>query len=278
MEGRNYIPPHLLNQQMHRQLQINTLLKENQNLETTHLSLLQQLSAAKAQLRRLTIVAGEVESGEEGRFGEVYEKFVKMENEVKLVDGLKVELDEMLCGLKELKCDKKEILDKLVEVCIDNVSVSDDSKQVRLVKEEVEALKKEIENGRAVIKQEKRVQASNNAQFEEMKKHKTLMAREIKKLQVEVIDARKRARAAAALEAALNPLQVEVTDARKRARAAAALDAASSPLQVKVIDPRKRARAAAALEAALNSVEVIDARKRARAAAALEAALSPVDI
>ncbi|KAM0051169.1 hypothetical protein Hdeb2414_s0007g00233411 [Helianthus debilis subsp. tardiflorus] len=220
MDGRNYnyIPPNALN--LHQNLnppphfitrdrtttavrhrELEPLLFENHRLTEQHFLLSQQLSAARQELRHLSAAAVKVKAERDAETREVYDKAVKMEAEVKLVGESTAKLVETLCELRKLRSEKEELDEKLKKVRDDVDNVSDEWKQVPVVKSEIEAMQKEIQRGREVIEHEKRVHASNIKQSEAMENYKILMADEIKKLQVEVIDAGKRARAAAAAEA-----------------------------------------------------------------------------
>ncbi|KAK1428635.1 hypothetical protein QVD17_17474 [Tagetes erecta] len=229
MNGRNYIPPSALNLMQnlpprinqsppphfiiiednmtaihHRQMKF--LLTENQRLNELHVSASHELSVAQQDLRHVSAVAGKVKAEREEQLREMYDKAVKMEDEVKLIDESKTELDKMNQLLKKLRSEKKELDVKLKNVLCDVVKMSKKWKRFSVMKSEIETMKKEIERGREIIEHEKRVNASNIKQSQSMENYKILMAGEIHKLRVEVVDARKRARAAAAAEAASVPV------------------------------------------------------------------------
>ncbi|KAK9057535.1 hypothetical protein SSX86_022371 [Deinandra increscens subsp. villosa] len=224
MDGRNYIPPSALN--LRRNLpppsppphfvivdrttafqlhQLQHLLIENQRLSELRVSLSQELAVAKHDLRHLSATAVEVKAGRDAQVREVLEKVEKMEAEVKLIGESGSELAQTLADLRKLRSVKEELGEKLSKLRGDVAKVSDERRRFPVVKSEIETMRKEIQKGRAAIEYEKRVHACNIKQSQSMENYKILMAGEIKKLQVEVIDARKRARAAAAAEAASVP-------------------------------------------------------------------------
>ncbi|KAI3829971.1 hypothetical protein L1987_04103 [Smallanthus sonchifolius] len=220
MEGRNYIPPSALKPRQnlihpsppphsvigdsrttvhHRDTQF--LLIENQRLAAIHVALSQELSAARQDLRHLSAAAVKVKAERDAQVREVYDRAVKMEAEVKLIDESSAELALTLRDLQKLRSEKKELDEKLSKLRGDTAKVSEEWNRFPVMKSEIERMQKEIQRGREAIEHEKRVHASNIKQTQSMEGYKILMAGEIKKLQVEAIDAGKRARAAAAAEA-----------------------------------------------------------------------------
>lgn len=171
MYGRNYIPPNALNLTQNLQLpspplqfmmigdnttavhnhhtQITQfLLTENQILKQMHVSILNELSVAQQDLRHVSTVAGKVKAEREAEVREVYDKAMKMEDEVKLIDESKTELDKLNQKLKKLRSEKKELNEKLKKVRCDVTKVSKKWKRFSVMKSEIETMKKEIERGR----------------------------------------------------------------------------------------------------------------------------------
>ncbi|XP_076925186.1 uncharacterized protein LOC143587915 [Bidens hawaiensis] len=212
---------------LHRH-QTHLLFTENQRLTAVNASLSQSLADAKQEVCYLRAVAGKVKAEREAAVREVEDRAEKIAAEVKVVGEWNDELAKTLGEVRRLVAENKELEEKLKKVKDDvaEVEASDEWKQLPVVKQEIEMMKKEIERGRAVIEHERRVYDCSVNQGQVMANYKILMAAEIVKHQVELSDAGKRARAAAALEAA------EVRDPRKRARAAASLEAALIPCNV----------------------------------------------
>ncbi|CAH1418077.1 unnamed protein product [Lactuca virosa] len=216
MEGRNYIAssPLKLRQPLidstpparyvigdhgtaqHPQMQ--SLLIDNQHLLTLHEILTVELSASQNDLRHLSAAAEKIKAERDAEVREVYDRAVIMEAEVRSIDESNAELAKVLGHLQKLRSEKKELDEKLYKLRGDVEKVSLEYHQISLIKAEIESMQKEIQRGREVIEHEKRVHVSNIKQREAMEKCRMFMAREIERLQVEVNDAVKRARAAAA--------------------------------------------------------------------------------
>ncbi|XP_042758266.1 protein FLX-like 3 isoform X1 [Lactuca sativa] len=224
MEGRNYIAPSPLKLRQNlkplidstptvryvigdhsaavQHPQIQSLLIDNQHLLTLHEILTVEFSASKNDLRHLSAAAEKIKAERDAEVREAYDRAVTMEAEVRSIDESNAELAKVLGHLQKLRSEKKELDEKLYKLRGDVEKVSLEYHQIPLIKAEIESMQKEIQRGREVIEHEKRVHVSNIKQREAMEKCRMFMAREIERLQVEVNDAVKRARAAAAVEAA----------------------------------------------------------------------------
>ncbi|KAI3678539.1 hypothetical protein L6452_37835 [Arctium lappa] len=229
MAGRNYISPDALKYRQdsrthHRPLrespprhhivddriavhhrEIQSLLVDNQRLAATHVALKQELSLALQDLRHLSSAAGNVKAERDAEVREVYEKAVKMEAEVRLIDELSAELVQVRGDVQKLSSERKELNEKLDQVHGELAKERSKAQQIPLIKAEIEAMHKELQRGRAAVEYEKKVYASNTEQSQAMEKSMISMSREIEKLQAELANADKRARAAAAAAAAATP-------------------------------------------------------------------------
>lgn len=183
----------------HREIQ--SLLVDNQRLAATHVALKQELSLALQDLRHLSSAAGNVKADRDAEVREVYEKAVKMEAEVRLVDELSAELVQVRGDVQKLSSERKELNEKLDQLHGDLAKERSKGHQIPLIKAEIEAMHKELQRGRAAVEYEKKVYASNVEQSHAMEKSMISMSREIEKLQAELANADKRARAAAAAAA-----------------------------------------------------------------------------
>lgn len=231
MAGRNYIPanalklrdaqlamgqphhpaalidhrphPALIEERQHREIQ--SLLLDNQRLAATHVALKQELAAAQQELRHMSSTAGNVKAERDVQVREVYERSLKMEAEVRLIDGLGAELAQVRGDVQKLSSDNKELSAKLQGIEGDLVKARSELQLLMPIKAEIEAMHQEIQRGRAAIEYEKKVRAINLEQSQSMEQNMVSMAREIEKLQAELANAEKRARAAAAAAAAATP-------------------------------------------------------------------------
>ncbi|XP_024982085.1 protein FLC EXPRESSOR-like isoform X2 [Cynara cardunculus var. scolymus] len=197
----------------HREIQ--SLLVDNQRLAATHVALKQELSLALQDLRHLSSAAGNVKADRDAEVREVYEKAVKMEAEVRLIDELSAELVQVRGDVQKLSSERKELNEKLDQVHGDLAKERSKAHQIPLIKAEIDAMHKELQRGsfnvsnkdanRAAVEYEKKVYASNIEQSQAMEKSMISMSREIEKLQAELANADKRARATAAAAAAATP-------------------------------------------------------------------------
>ncbi|XP_024973865.1 protein FLC EXPRESSOR [Cynara cardunculus var. scolymus] len=226
MEGRNYIPPSLLLPRQglqpltvssaparyvigdryyvqHREMQ--SLLIDNHRLMALHVSLQQELSAARKELRHLSSDVDKVKAERDAQLREVYERLVNLEAQVKSIDESKAELVEVQRDLQKLRSENEELDDKLNKLRRDVAKESLEWHKIPMLKAELEAMQEENQRGREAIEQERKIHAMNTKESQAMENYRMFMAGEIEKLKVEAVDAEKRARAAAAAEAVSIP-------------------------------------------------------------------------
>ncbi|PWA64142.1 hypothetical protein CTI12_AA347900 [Artemisia annua] len=205
MSNRNYIPPESLNPPPHHppsDLQtIQTLLSDNQRLAATHVALKQELTIALQDLRHFSTVASTIKSERDGEIREVYEKAVRMESEVRLVDEMSGELEIVNGDVGKLCLERKELNEKFEEVSRELAGLGAKKEQVSAVRVEIDALRKEVQKGRAAVEYEKKVYASNIEQGKAMEKMMISLSQEMERLKAELAEADKRANAAAAAAA-----------------------------------------------------------------------------
>ncbi|KAK1437028.1 hypothetical protein QVD17_02813 [Tagetes erecta] len=187
------------------QREIQSLLVDNQRLAATHVALKQELSIALQDLRHISAVAGKVKAERGGEVRELFEKAVRMEAEVRLIDELSGDLVQVRGDVEKLKVENMEFSEKLEKMNVDVAKERLKGSQLETIKAEIEAMQKEIQRGRAAVEYEKKVYAVNMEQGETMEKSRISMAREIEKLQADLANANKKAMAAAAAAATNTP-------------------------------------------------------------------------
>ncbi|XP_071716959.1 protein FLC EXPRESSOR-like [Rutidosis leptorrhynchoides] len=229
MAGRNYIPPESLkprpdSSRSRRPLiesppsrhqiiddrtavdrEIQSLLADNQRLATTHVALKQELNVALQDLRYFSTAAGKIKAEKDAEVREVFEKAIKMENEVRLIDELSGELVVVKTDVQKLITERKELNERLDKVHGEFAKDRAKAVQFSVLKSEIEAMQKEIQRGRAAVEFEKKVYACNIEQSQAMEKSKTSMTLEIEKLKAELADKEKKALAVAAAAATNTP-------------------------------------------------------------------------
>ncbi|XP_062086629.1 protein FLC EXPRESSOR isoform X2 [Humulus lupulus] len=186
----------------HREIQ--SLLVDNQRLSATHVALKQELSAAQQDLRVLSAAAASTKAEKDAQVRDVYERSFNMEAEVRKVDAVAGELAQVRADVLTLSTSRKELAAQLQAVEDDLAKARLDSKPVLAVKAEIESVNREIQRGRDAIEQEKKTRVHNSKHRQTMEKLLASMASEIEKLHIELANAERRARAAAAATVA-NP-------------------------------------------------------------------------
>ncbi|KAL8189207.1 hypothetical protein R6Q57_028773 [Mikania cordata] len=99
----------------HREIQ--TLLVDNQRLAATHVALKQELGVALQDLRQISAAAGKIKAERDADVLGLFEKAVKMEAEVRLIDEFKADLIQVRGDIQKLNSENKgfsENLDKLL--------------------------------------------------------------------------------------------------------------------------------------------------------------------
>ncbi|KAL9415719.1 hypothetical protein AB3S75_039000 [Citrus x aurantiifolia] len=183
---------------------IQSLLQDNQRLAATHVALKQELSLAEQELRHLSSVAASVKAERDAEVRELYEKSLKLDAELRVIESMHAELDRVRADVEKLCVIKQEMIKDLNEITRDLAKARDESKDMAAIKAEIETERQEIHKGRAAIECEKKNRASNHEQREIMEKNIISVAQQIERLRAELVNAEKRARAAAAA-AAVNP-------------------------------------------------------------------------
>lgn len=186
----------------HREIQ--ALLLDNQRLAATHVALKQELAAAQQELRHLSAAAVEVKAETDAQVREVYEQSLKMEAEVRSIDALKGELNQVKADIQKLDASRQELVADLKTIDGDLTLAHSELQHLPAIEKEIENMHRELKKGRAAIEYEKKTHAHNLELRQAMEKHMMAMAKEIETLRAELDDAEKRARAAAAAAAA-NP-------------------------------------------------------------------------
>ncbi|KAM5583110.1 hypothetical protein ABKV19_003168 [Rosa sericea] len=186
-----------------QQREIQSLLGDNQRLAATHVALKQDLTAAQSDLRNLKAVAGQIKSERNAEVREVYDRSLKLDDELRDLDAMNADLTLVRNDVEDLSTSRMELATELktIQGEIERAR-SDESKQIEAIRDEIETLKLEIEKGRTAVEIEKKTRASNLEHRQAMENYMAALALEIEKLHGELANAEKRARAAVA---AANP-------------------------------------------------------------------------
>ncbi|KAK7276050.1 hypothetical protein RIF29_17181 [Crotalaria pallida] len=178
--------------------EIQSLLVDNQRLAATHVSLKQDLALTQQDLRRLSAAAADVKADRDAEVRGIYEKSLKMDAEVRAIDAMSSELDQVRADVRELGQQRKELEMQLESIEDEIAKVRGEAQAVPAIKADIEAMRHENQRGRNAIELEKRMHASNLEHRRVMDNNMIIMTHEVEKLRFELANAEKRARAAAA--------------------------------------------------------------------------------
>ncbi|XP_072951485.1 protein FLX-like 1 isoform X1 [Typha angustifolia] len=203
LRGPMLPPPHhtaaIMEERLAAQFQeIQALLVDNQRLAATHVALKQELSAAQHEFRRVSHGFAAAQADKDLEIREAYEKAMKVESELRAVEGMRTELIQVHGDIQKLNAARQELTSQTQALTQELSRGSADLQQVPAIKAEIETMKQEVQRVRAAIEAEKKGYGDNFEQGQVMEKNLISMAREVEKLRAEVANAEKRARAAAA--------------------------------------------------------------------------------
>lgn len=202
LSGPRQLPPHpaMIEERLVAQHDdIQALLIDNQRFAATHVALKQELEVTQHELQRADKYAQTVHAEKGLQMRELYEKSVKMENELHAVNAMKAELMQVHMDIKELTASRQDLTAQIQMMTQDLGRITSDLQQVPAVKAETEGLRHELERVRAAIEHEKKAFAESFEHGKVMESNLVTMAREMEKLRAELANAEKRAPAAPAV-------------------------------------------------------------------------------
>lgn len=202
-ESRRQQQQHMVPRHQTGAVDIQGLLIDNQRLAAAHVALKQDLAVARQELRQLSAVAADVKAERDAEVRDVYERTLKMEAEVRGVEGAGEELGQVRADVKKLAALKQDLTAQLQAIRVDFARATREAQDIPALIQEIQIMHRELHRGRAAIEYEKKQHVTNLEQSQAMEKNMFSVAREIEKLHAELANAEKRARAAAA--AAANP-------------------------------------------------------------------------
>uniref|UniRef100_A0A5K1DLQ4 Uncharacterized protein n=5 Tax=Nymphaea colorata TaxID=210225 RepID=A0A5K1DLQ4_9MAGN len=130
----------------HREIQ--ALLLDNQRLAATHVALKQELSAAQQELRRASHLAAASRVEGEARSQELFEKTIGMEAELRALDNLRAEMQQVRADVQKLRSSRQELDAQADRLTQDLARARADVQQVSALRAEVETMHQELQRGR----------------------------------------------------------------------------------------------------------------------------------
>ncbi|XP_010415271.1 PREDICTED: protein FLX-like 2 [Camelina sativa] len=186
----NMLPPHEVMEQkfvaQHGELQ--RLAIENQRLGATHGSLRQELVAAQHELQMLQGQIGSMKSEREQRMRGLAEKVAKMETELQKSEAVKLELQQAHAEARSLVVAREELMPKLHQLTQELQKASSDVQQIPALMSELESLRQEYQQCRATYDYEKKFYNDHLESLQAMEKNYMTMAREVEKLQAQLMN------------------------------------------------------------------------------------------
>lgn len=132
-----------------QQREIQSLLIDNQRLGATHVALKQDLTAAQSDLRNLKAVAGQIKSERNAEVREVYERSLKLDDELRALDAMNAELTQVRNDIEDLSTSRHELATELKTIQGEiERSRSDESSQMEAIRADIETFQQEIQKGR----------------------------------------------------------------------------------------------------------------------------------
>ncbi|GFP78694.1 protein flx-like 1 [Phtheirospermum japonicum] len=183
---------------------IQTLLIDNQRLAATHVALRQELEVTQYELQQADKFAHTLHAEKDVETRDLFEKSIKLENELHGVNAMKSELMQVHMDIQELTAARQELNTRVQMMNQDLGRVTSDLKQLPKVKADIEGLKHQLERVRAAIEHEKKSFAESFDHGKVMEGNLVTMSREMEKLRGELANVEKRGHAAAAAAAVGN--------------------------------------------------------------------------
>lgn len=112
------------------------------------MALKQELSLAQQELRHLSSVAASAKAERDAEVRELYEKSLKLDAELRVIESMHAELDRVRADGEKLCAIKQEMIKDFNEINGDLAKARAESKDVAAIKAEIEAERQEIHKGR----------------------------------------------------------------------------------------------------------------------------------
>eukprot|EP00250_Pteridium_aquilinum_P022653 c25510_g1_i1 orf=190-1038(+) len=177
--------------------EIQRLLTENQRLAATHVALRQELAATQQEVQRLQQVLRNVQAEKETQFRGLAEKSTRLEQELRALEPLKMDLQRAQADAQKLLMTRQELTGQVQQLTQDMQRARSETQQLPAMKAEIDGLRQEIQRARTAFEFEKNANTELLEQRTAMEKNLVSMAREVEKLRAELTNAEKKVRGSA---------------------------------------------------------------------------------
>lgn len=130
---------------------IQVLLVDNQRLAATHVALKQDLEITQYELRRADKYAQTLHADKDLQTRELFDKSVKLENDLNAANAIKSELMQVHMDIKNLTAGRQDLTAQVQMMTQDLGRVTSDLQQVPAVKAEIQGLRHEMERVRCEL-------------------------------------------------------------------------------------------------------------------------------
>lgn len=182
-------PPEVMEQKLAAQHgEMQRLAIENQRLAATHGTLRQELAAAQHELQMLHGQIGSMKSEREQRMRGLVEKVAKMEAELQKAEAVRLELQQARAEAQNLVVARDDLMSKVHQLTQDLQKARIDVQQIPALMSELENLRQEYQHCRGTYDYEKKFYNDHLESLQAMEKNYMTMAREVEKLQAQLMN------------------------------------------------------------------------------------------
>ncbi|KAI3754542.1 hypothetical protein L1987_54327 [Smallanthus sonchifolius] len=175
--------------------ELERLASDNQRLATTHVALRQELVATTQDIQKLKAHIGSIQTESDIQIRLLLDKIAKMEVDIQAGDNVKKELQRAHTEARALVVTRQDLIGQVEKASQELEKVRAEVEKLPEVIVELDGLRQELQKIRSVFEHEKGLNTEKAAQLELMDKDLVGMAREVERLQAEVLNAEKRANA-----------------------------------------------------------------------------------
>ncbi|GFP89330.1 protein flx-like 3 [Phtheirospermum japonicum] len=179
--------PALLEEELEiRHAEIRRLLGENRRLVEDRIALERELTAAKEELRRMSLAVADMRSEQELQSRELIERGRKLEADLRATEPLKKEAAQLRAEIQRLNGMRQDLSGQAQALSQEITKLRADNKQIPVLRSEIDGLHQELLRARSAIEYEKNANIELMEQRQAMEKNMVSMAREVEKLRSEV--------------------------------------------------------------------------------------------
>ncbi|KAJ7517156.1 hypothetical protein O6H91_21G012400 [Diphasiastrum complanatum] len=183
-------PPAFVEQKLRmQQAEMQRLVAENQRLAATHVGLRQELALKQQQVQQFQQAMAGIQTRNEGKIMNLMEKASKLEAELRLMEPLKPELQQMRGEAEKLSTRNQELMFQIQQLTIELQRVHrTDTQQYAVIQTQNQCLRQELQLARATYIMDRK--AINEREEQKLTMEKTLVTlmREVETLRAQLMN------------------------------------------------------------------------------------------